>query len=423
MKFSKIFFLGLLITASINVLAEEFIPSDQKPHKSGYKQQKKFGGPASVAAQLEEDDRIKEPALRLPAFDDFFKPWFEWKKTQNKNNGLQLGTDYTTLYQSASDGLSGNETEAASGAFRVFAKWELSGRDTKNKGSLYIKFENRHTLGTDIAPSELGFDIGYNGITGTLYSDVGTVLNDFNWQQSFNDGSSGFIIGRYDPNDYMNVAGFVNPWTTFSNAAIGVDTSIALPDASWGVAAGSWLGDQWQLQAAVNDANGLLDDTSFFQDGSELFKFIELAWSPTRDDRYFKRINLTYWHVDERETKGINQGDGFSFTANWTFDKKWMPFIRGGKSNGAEQTKLMEKTASIGLIARFQQSDLFGLGYSLGDPVGSGSKKQGSTEIFYRIQLSQGVAITPSIQLLTDLVNNPDDDKVMVYGVKARITL
>ena len=397
-------------------------------HKSGYVDNPKIGGPSSISAQLEKDDEINEPAFVFSEADDFFAPWFQWKKKLYTEEQFQLGTDYSALYQSASASLPGGASKAASGVFRLFGKWDIVGAGTKNKGSLFVRVEHRHTLGTEVPPSKLGgiFDnpgIGYQGITGTLYTDVGAVLTDFNWQQSFNDGSSGVIIGRYDPNDYMNIGGFVNPWTTFSNAAILIDNSIALPDASWGIAGGSWLNQQWHILGAANDANGLHADNGFFEDGAEFFKFIELGWAPTRGDRYFKKISLTYWHADERVNAGVAEGDGFAFTANWTFDKKLMAFLRGGKGDGAEANRLLEENITVGLIARFHKSDLLGLGYNVGEPTGPVTTNQQVAELFYRLQFSQGIAITPSVQLLVDPANNPNEDQVWVTGIRARITL
>lgn len=397
-------------------------------YKAGYVGNSRIGGPTTVSAQLEEDDEVKEPTFIFPEADKFFAPWFEWKKKFNSEQHFQLGTDYSALYQSASASLPGGESSAASGVFRLFGKWDIVNSGGKNTGSLFVRVEHRHTLGTEIPPSKLGgiFDnpgIGYQGITGTLYTDVGAVLTDFNWQQSLGDNTGGLIIGRYDPNDYMNIGGFVNPWTTFSNAAILVDNSIALPDASWGIAGGSWLGNSWHFIAAANDANGLHDDNSFFGDGSEFFKFIELGWTPTRGDRYFKKISMTYWNADERINAGVSQGDGFAFTANWTFDKKWMTFLRGGKGSGAEENRLLEKNVTIGLIARFYKSDLLGVGYNIGEPTGTVTTNQQVTELFYRLQFSQGIALTPSIQLLLDPANNPGEDKIWVAGIRARITL
>lgn len=46
------------------------------------------------------------------------------------------------------------------------------------------------------------------------------------------------------------VLGYVNPWTIFSNLAVNLDTSVALPDSSWGIAGGTWITDQVYVCAA-----------------------------------------------------------------------------------------------------------------------------------------------------------------------------
>jgi porin len=388
--------------------------------KSGYQDRPGIGGPASVGAQLEEDDELKEPAIRIPAIDDFLKPWFDWKKRLNEQYGFQLGLDYNTLYQKASETLT-DEDKAASWALRLFGRWTLLNRDTKDTGTLVFKVENRHRLGTDIPPSQLGFDVGYNGITGTLFSDVGTVLVDLNWQQFFNNGKGGFIFGRYDPNDYMDVLGYSNPWTTFSNLSILVNTSIALPDSSMGLGAAHAFKDHWVIRGSISDANGVIDDVGVFEDGAEFFTFAQLDWQPSIQDRYFKNVHVTLWHVDEREEAAIPSSQGIAFGANWTFYQKFMPFFRAGWSDG--DAPLMNKTATVGFIHRFHKSDLMGLGFNWGDPSDSALRDQYSTELFYRFQFSQNLAFTPSVQLLIDPALNPDEDKIWVVGLRMRLSL
>jgi len=388
--------------------------------KSGFQGQPGFGGPASVGGQLEEDDEVKEPAIRIPAIDTFFQPWFDWKKKLNERYGFQLGLDYNMMYQGASDTLA-DEDQAASSALRLYGRWTLLNRQTKNSGTLVFKVENRHRIGTDIPPSQLGFDVGYNGITGTLFSDVGSVLVDLNWQQFFNDGNGGFIIGRYDPNDYMDVLGYSNPWTTFSNLSILVNTSIALPDSSAGIGAAHAFKDHWVIRGAINDANGLIDEVKPFKDGAEFFTFAQLDWVPSIDDRYFKNVHMTLWHVDEREDAGVPSSQGIALGVNWTFYEKFMPFVRAGWSDG--DAPLMNKTATVGLIHRFHKSDLIGFGFNWGDPSSNALRDQYSSELFYRFQISQNLALTPSVQLLIDPALNPNEDRIWVVGMRARLAL
>jgi porin len=399
------------------VLAED----QSRQSKSGFTGNKGFGGPTSVGEQLHEDDELKEPAFRFPGFDAFFTPWFEWKKKLNEHYGLQLGFDYNALYQGANNMLPGNENNAASGAVRFFGRWTLLGRDTETPGALVFKVENRHRLGTDIPPSQLGFDLGYNGITGTLFSDVDTVLVDLNWQQAFNGGRGGFIIGRFDPNDYMDVSGHANPWTTFSNLSVLVNTSIALPDSSAGIGLGHWINDQWFVLGGLNDANGVIDEVEFFEHGSEFFTFVELGWTLSREQRYTNHVHVTFWHVDEREEVGVPESEGIAIGANWTVVEEWMIFGRLGWSDGI--APLANTTTTAGVMYRFFKRDLLGIGFNWSDPSNDDLRDQYSTEVFYRFQFAQNLALTPSLQWLVDPALNPEEDQIFVWGLRMRLTL
>ena len=322
---------ALVLFAALFLLSQPAWAEERKvAGKSGFEGESGFGGPTSVGEQLREDDELKEPAFRFPGFDRFFTPWFDWKRVISETYGLEIGLDYSALYQGASDVLPEAEDEAASGALRLFGRWTLVGSETKNPGTLVFKVENRHRLGTDIPPSRLGFEAGYNGITGLLFSDAGTILVDLNWQQAFNGGRGGLIVGRYDPNDYMDVSGHANPWTTFSNLAVSQNTSIAFPDSSAGIGLGHWIGEQVFVLGGANDANGVIDEVEPFAGGAEFYTFLEAGWTPSRGQRYPSQVHVTLWHVDGREDAGIPESEGLALGANWTFDEKWMVFARAG---------------------------------------------------------------------------------------------
>ena len=52
-----------------------------------------------------------------------------------------------------------------------------------------------------------------------------------------------------------------------------------------------------------------------------------------------------------------------------------------------------------------------------------GLDDQYSFEVFYRFQLTEQLAITPDIQYLVDPALNPDEDKLWVVGLRARLAL
>ncbi|HIL97293.1 MAG: hypothetical protein ABGY96_06315 [bacterium] len=248
-----------------------------------------FGGPTSSEGQLEEADRVLDPAFRFPAIDEFYQPWTDWKTTTNKQQGVQISTHYSTMAQYLSDPIPDGEDKASAGVFRGTLVWSPFQNKTDEKNSVNIMIDHRHGF-RDTVPANLAAEAGYIGVTSLFYGDFGWAIINLNWQQSFNNQDTGLIVGRYDPNDYMNVLGHVNPWSLFSNLDSNLDTSVALPDSSWGIGVGHWLNDQWYAFAGANDANGFgNDDLEFFDGGSEFFKYGNIGWSPGKADRYFKK--------------------------------------------------------------------------------------------------------------------------------------
>ena len=380
-----------------------------------------FAGPISPQGEIEETDRELEPAFRFPQIDAAFQPWRDWKSNANKEHGVQLSAHYSTLYQGLSDSLTG-EDQASGGVLRATLKWTLTGRDTGDEGALNVMVDHRHGL-RDVTPADLASQAGYIGLTGLFYNDIGLALINLNWTQSLNGGKAGLVVGRYDPNDYQNVLGMVNPWTLFSNLATNLDTTVALPDSSWGISGGSWLTDNWYVLGGVNDANGAgNDDLEFFDGGAEFYKYFHVGWSPSKGERYFRNVHVLAWHVDDREDAGLESAHGISFAANWTFDDRWMPYARLGFSKGL--APIYNESVTLGFIRKFlYRSDVVGLSVNHGSPPDDSLRDQTTIEAFWRYQFSQGLAITPSVQLLLDPALNSDEDEVWVWGLRFRLNL
>jgi porin len=363
--------------------------SAQKSYKSNYDNEEGFAGPGSTVRQLEEDDQQKTPAFRIEAFDEALAPWFEGKKGIYDISGLQLGFAYNLLHQEIDESL-GDEDSATSSIFRVSGKWEVYNRGGKNQGQLVFSFDNRNNL-SDLPPGSLGGEAGYIGQTGALFSDVDTILGDFYWSQFLNEGQTGLIVGRYDPNDFFDVLGYA-----------------------------------LYLFGSASDANAVLTREEFEFDTDELYKTIEFGWSPGRDQRYFKNVHVTLWQVDEREDDGIDDADGVTLGVNWTWDLTYMLFAKIGSSDADAPTdpQIAENSVTIGGIYYFaNRSDLVGIAYNESELAADGLDDQTTLEAFYRFQLAQNLAITPSFQILGDPALNPDEDEITVLSLRLRLTL
>ena len=392
--------------------------------KSGYEDVPQFGGPNSVGGILIEDDAVRKPWFRLESVDRVLQPWFDWKEGLNRDYGLSFGLDYSALGQIASDSL--GKDNAAGGIFRFFGNWTVIGRESGNTGSIVFKVENRHRLGTDIAPQNLGFEVGYLGITGTVFSDYGWGLTNLYWKQRFNQGRISFVAGAVDVTDYLDVYGLITPWTSFQNLSFLTNPTIPAPNQGLGAAIGAMATDNIYVIGGLADTNG--DPTepldwfdTFFSD-NEYFYHFEVGWTSSQDRIYLDNIHLTGWYADNRVKAGVESGKGLAFSAAWFVNDTWMPFFRTGYSDGGGA--LLKATASAGIGYYFKESkDLFGFGLNWGRPPQSGLDDQYTAEIFYRFQLTQNLAITPDVQLIIDPALNPNESSIWIFGLRARLAL
>lgn len=269
-------------------------------------------------------------------------------------------------------------------------------------------------------------EVGYIGQIGTLFSDFDTVLGDLYYSQYFNKGKTGLIVGRYDPNDFFDVLAYANPWTTFQNLSILFNTSIALPDWSTGIGIGHWYNDQWYVGAFASDANGVATESEFRFDMDELYKTVEISWSPSRNQRYLKNFHITDWSVDEREKEGIDDAHGIALGANWTWDERFMLFSKIGFSDAdvANDPQIHEESYTLGGIYYFKgRSDMLGLATNYGELAAEELGAQTATELFYRLQFAKILAITFSMQWLENSALNDQNDNVQIFGMRMRLTL
>ena len=190
----------------------------------------------------------------------------------------------------------------------------------------------------------------------------------------------------------------------------------------------AWLGEdepgrgRWYVKGAINDANGSITDESFFSDGAEFYSWGEIGWSPSRAEQYFTNVHLMAWHVDEREDKGIPSSHGIAIGANKTWNETWMAWLRLGWSDGAAPIYNETVGAGVGRLIR-NWSDVFGLGVNWGQPPDDGLSDQWTAELFYRLQLSQNLQLTPSVQYLKDPALNPDHSSVWIASLRLRLNL
>ncbi len=326
------------------------------------------------------------------------------------------------LYQKASASL-GND-QAAGGVFRLYANWTFLGKGRPTNSHLVFRIENRHRLGTTLAPTELGGALGSLFGTATSFDGWGWGITNLQWQQMFVGGRYAFAVGQVDARDWVDVFPLSNWRTALLSPAVMYPVT-HLPRAGLGAAAHAYFreGSTPCLMAGIFDANGQPYEwggDTFFGD-REYYTVLSAGWTPSFKRRFDDTIRFTYWNQDARKEAGTPRGWGLTFDASWRVAERWTPFVRGGYAEGGVVSAKGAAVAGVGYFMR--SHDLVGGAIGWGTPWKDGLRDQVTMEVFYRFHMSQNFNITPDIQLVVDPSENPDEQVIGVFGIRAQLVL
>jgi len=384
----------------------------------------KLGSPDQVDNRLELDQEVQEPFLEF----SFLDPYFNFKEAIKTSTGLSFATEYSSLFVGTNSEL--GEGSANSGIWKFYGSWDLAGKKSGNSGALIFKVEHRHKY-SEIPPKGLGFDMGYAGFISPPFSDDGWRATNLYWRQRFYKGRLTLVAGFLDVTDFFDVYALASPWLHFSNFAFSTGAAaVNVPnDGYLGLAMGAWLTNKIYLIAGFGDINS--DPTDIFSgfdsffNTNEYFKHVELGITTAKEYMLLDNVHLSFWHRDATAATGDPMGWGFVLSATKYINETYLPFIRYAYTKDAGS--LLQNSLSLGLgYQPVPGSHLAAIAFNWGEVNESTfgiSDNQFSWELFYRMQLSSKIAITPDIQFLINPALNPEQTSLFVYSLRARIVL
>ena len=385
----------------------------------------KLGGPDQAENRIDLDKYIKQPIFEL----SFLQPYFDFKDSLKSKSGLSFGVDYTTAYFGSNSDV--GTKNASGGIARLYGSWELVGRKSGNSGALVYKIEHRHKYG-EIAIKDLSFNIGYAGLIGPPFNADGFRTQNLYWRQRFAKGRVALVAGFLDVTDFFDVYALASPWMHFSNFnfSTGVATVNVPNDGYLGVGVGGWITDRIYIIAGIGDINAdpgkiFKGFESLFNTG-ETFKNIEVGITSAKDYMFLDNIHVAFWQRDESSATGDPSGWGIVASGTKYINDQVLPFFRFAYTKDAGS--LLGTAAAVGVGYQANPgSHLFGFAYSWGkvneNTFGSGLDNQHVVEVFYRLQLSSRIAITPDLQFLMSPALTNEQGSVLVWGIRGRISL
>ncbi len=211
----------------------------------------------------------------------------------------------------------------------------------------------------------------------------------------------------------------MRPYTAFQNLAFNTNPTINAPNPGLGIAGGLKLSRNIYAVGSIADANA--DPTSLdldvFSDG-KLFKSLKVGYTSDFERIYFDNVHLTFWHANAADDGTRAEDYGADFSAAWFVNNTWLPFFRAGISKGI--AALYERSVSVGISYYGQNTDDAGLGLNWAEADGI-EGRQFTTESFYRLSISPGLQITPSVQFISNPHLSSSKDSIVVIGLRTWI--
>jgi len=115
------------------------------------------------------------------------------------------------------------------------------------------------------------------------------------------------------------------------------------------------------------------------------------------------------------------EGSGWSVSIDQEIGR-FIPFARVSSGN-SEITKV-KKFFSAGTVFTSplgRQWDKVGIGYAHGKPSNNAQRDESMFELFWLLQLTPIIAVTPDVQVIKNPADNPDESRIWVVGARLQL--
>ena len=305
----------------------------------------------------------------------------------------------------------------------LIARAALVDREDPDRGSLIAWYQWAHTLGdqnTSDFQSRLGILSPVNG-GDTAPSSRRSLFQHLAWDQRFLDGRLRLMIGKQttrvslDLNRYAvsDREDFFSPMIV-NNPVVPYTARLGL-----GVLAG-YDADAWRTSVLIRDADGIDKVVDWSVDANELEYVWEFALTPgdlagLGEGNY--RFTLHY-------TDSVGQmPSGFDVSLSFDQDvhEEWGLFLRWAWSS--EDFRSFVQRAAFGTQIKQPlgfANDRVGIGFWWGDPADGSLDDEFGAEIFWKLQLTPFLEITPDLQLVIEPALDPGRGAALIGGIRVR---
>lgn len=404
---------------------EEYKTQEQVAVRAVIESRLEGEAPDDIGRKLERLDQPKESKYSKTLIDPALDHWNDLTGSIEASTGITLGMAYTSLYQRLSDTREGENKpdDGAAGDLDIFGEWTLPGGQRSWK--VGFQMEARHRILTSDAPADLGSSAGSLWSTTVGFNSEDASLIQLWWQQGFFNDALRLRVGEIDQSQFTDVGTLASANLFFTNGMFADNPAVAFPGDGLGAAVNLRMNENWYAVLGTGDANGKRSDIDFSPSHDDFFSAAEVGYTPEIDGLGQGFYQLTFWDSDgSRETNGRrgSSGNGFALRFEQFLGEKHFLFTSYAKASGRATSVRELATIGFGKMDIFSyQEDLIGLAIGWGKPEDGTLRDQYVGEIFYRMQITDFLQVTPDLQIIVDPSRNKRDDEIIVFGLRLRL--
>jgi len=269
-------------------------------------------------------------------------------------------------------------------------------------GSVRANFRGVQDIG-EPAGTDLSANLGAQNVN-AVWVPYRVALRNWWWWLSSPDRHWRADVGKIDPTNYFDLNAIANvEETQFLSGGLVNNPAIPFPDDGIGLHL-RWHEEPYAVRAAVLDANATPTTIGFESLAQgRLLGLGEFTMRPEFElgGRYHAgNYRFIAWGTNNKDATGV--GGAVSF--DQSIPPGIVPFFRFGY---AEQSAVNPRTlpfhwfvsGGVGTRPPQRDDDLIAIGASLGESVVDVPGRQGTIEIFWRVQVTESVQVSPDLQL------------------------
>jgi porin len=313
---------------------------------------------------------------------------------------LKFGATYTFLNQYATVTPGGVRHDQLSGRLDFTGAWvAYDNGSTAGSISLLVRSGSNIGMSQQFNLSDrLGSGLFLNCLQGGGPQEPITV-NILYWREDFLAKRLSFYVGKIHPNEYISLSMYNNDERAqFLNGQNDGNLAFASEGTYAGGAAVEFQATPHvYIHALAIDTEGSAQSNIKTLVDENYMETIEVGWFSGSPSSQYRDYRMAIWR-DDTKTLGSGYGGGFAFEHE--FPNGWAPF--GRYAFASDKGTAIKQTDTIGLaqVHPFgRRGDMFGVAFNYTDPTHTGIHRESVFESFYRLRLTQSMALGPDIEI------------------------